>query len=1781
MKHLSKKVLIIIVVIAIIATATVVFFACQPKPAATPPPKNGHTVSMAPPEDGTSPEDYDGLENLAYMAGRLSARTYFHSENTGLVDTIAKQNVVGTKDYYNGILITQSVSTSAFASVAQQKFYGDGKVVVRGPRYDKGKWNGIHTEWSNDKPVSVLDEAQYLEAYGLWADEFSDYVLNAETVSDVSDLARDENGNFVQTFTLDPAGSTYYYKRQMRTMGNLGDYPSFSSVQITFTFDDTWSVLRADIEEEYKVSVSVLNVSCKATSSIVYTYEESAVDVSAYESYFKNYADAPVTGGGETPLTVVDYLQQGFAGYLAEPSTFDLKIAVNGDTVAGRVTLDLANGLEIRASLGDLLLNVESDSLYVQYKELTGKLALSDLISLAGGGFAGVDPDKLMEQLASGSISKDGENVTIECALDLAGLHLPLTFRFLETESGVSFVDVSAALQFDPIDIGASFAPAKGADAVAKIDASKAVDLKPYVDSIFEIVNSKSFTLALGYDNADLGLSVSGELYIDALRPALRGEIFIAYAGLDIPVRFTFIDETVYLQVFEIKLKTSQEYLVEALETALRAADVTLPDLGALDLKAAISAVITADYDSIIQKLRLTDEKLSLVVDLDAFIADMNLGELSANFMPAENAFGLSVYGVTAKMQGVAAREVGAPADAESFMELSLFENFVQPVLELANAKDIAFRFAVETTVENIALTGEIVGEIKFENALEIYLQITLNGKTVEVLYRNNNVYLGFAGQKVKLAESELTALAEKLSGLFRNTEGEKDLLAFFSAEGLDLQALLESIRLTGVEENGAAILNLFVDLGILNENLSDIGAKITTDGHKLFVSAIQPVDLFGISLGKLEASVCAAENEYAYDFANSVDLKPYLDSIYKLAEEQSFEITAAYANTDLGLSVNGMIYANVKNAAVSGELTVSYAGLTIPVNFTYINKNIYLQVYNVKIQTTAEYAAYAIESALKYFNVSLPSVGGVDVTEILGAVITADYTKFIKQFTISDESLSLTVDMDALIADMNLGKLSANFMPAENAFGLSVYGVTAKMQGVTAREAGAPADADDYVSLELFEKFIEPVQNLVKSDDIAIVLEFGAKIHDVEMTVALSVEIKRIGQDMQAYLKAEIFVDGFADEVIELTYRDDYVTLVYEGKMMRVPESQLQQIAQKLGGLFAAKGETADQGLQAAILLFSEDGIDLQAFLESLCLSGRTEEGKTILGLFADLGLLDERLSETRIEISTDGQKLSAGLVGGTVVFGLPVNMLEVSLWPAADEFPYDFSGAEECGNVFEFALNAYVALFDTKYLNVSAQYDSELLQANVSGLFEFVPASDTGTELSINFDLRAEIHTFALNDAAEKIDAGSHYLNMTAVGETAYISYSLNGCNADTALYVSIPVEQLYKIGNMLLPIMGLDANAPYYDLIDHLLSAGETQFTTGIFSAIQFADLLKLLDGIPQAQGVSADGVAALSENLSLFAVGANENGDISFTLSGLSVGNGETLSLSITAQRAGEIAVDTSKTYIDISSVSLLFEDLLNAYQYTDTGYELKGSLGLSLLGIDLDLTVNIELKVGVETDGTPYLNVNLKTNGYNNILVLAIFGTQVVTNGDTETDITFKDGSIYMTRVQSTSWQKKNWISYAFLPITPEYQYRKMSLEEFAGDAMDQIFFAINLSDGAKSYISKQINSSDGGSGTTKDAGEMVRGYSFADDVHTLKLDVGAIAGDSALGELKLNITRARLEGKDYYDLVKLDGTMILVSVITMKFDLTHQSCGNAVDFTVLDENISRVNANVA
>ena len=260
------------------------------------------SVGAQPPRDGSTPEDYDPLENIGYVIGRLAEREYYHSENTNRAEATSlgfirvEQNVQGSKDYKDGILITSTVSTSSssFApSKAIQKYYGDRSVIVRtAASADPADWDGLHTVWSTGAPAEILDEETYGARYGLWATEFSDFVINEETVLSASELTREGN-DYSISFDLSVSGdndATYYYKKQMVTMGELSAEPQFSSVRLTVRFSSDWSVLSASTEEIYTSQKGIISANVVGSSETVFSYDEADVDVSAYESYFRQYA---------------------------------------------------------------------------------------------------------------------------------------------------------------------------------------------------------------------------------------------------------------------------------------------------------------------------------------------------------------------------------------------------------------------------------------------------------------------------------------------------------------------------------------------------------------------------------------------------------------------------------------------------------------------------------------------------------------------------------------------------------------------------------------------------------------------------------------------------------------------------------------------------------------------------------------------------------------------------------------------------------------------------------------------------------------------------------------------------------------------------------------------------------------------------------------------------------------------------------------------------------------------------------------------------------------------------------------------------------------------------------------------------------------------------------------------------------------------------------------------------------------------------------------------------
>ena len=260
-------------------------------------PADSKNILLVPPTDGSTPADYSALDNVGYIIGRLSMRDYYHtfsdgkvSARVGFID--ANQDVLSTKDYKDGVLITSqwSVSHSMFVkSKAIQKFFGDGTAVVREAASadpDDWDWENGTTQWKDGEPSEILDTQQYEAKYGLWATEISDYVINEDTFLSATDPVY-EDGVYTMTISLDPETSTYYYKNNMRTMGNLSTDPTFDSVSLTLRYTDDWTILSYQIEEIYDTVMGV-TAKCTGNTLVTFSYDEADVDISAFDVYFKN-----------------------------------------------------------------------------------------------------------------------------------------------------------------------------------------------------------------------------------------------------------------------------------------------------------------------------------------------------------------------------------------------------------------------------------------------------------------------------------------------------------------------------------------------------------------------------------------------------------------------------------------------------------------------------------------------------------------------------------------------------------------------------------------------------------------------------------------------------------------------------------------------------------------------------------------------------------------------------------------------------------------------------------------------------------------------------------------------------------------------------------------------------------------------------------------------------------------------------------------------------------------------------------------------------------------------------------------------------------------------------------------------------------------------------------------------------------------------------------------------------------------------------------------------------
>ncbi|MDE5896546.1 MAG: hypothetical protein K2H43_01885, partial [Clostridia bacterium] len=285
------------------------------------------TVSYPVPTDGSTPDQYTGIENIGFMNSRLMAQKEYYAELHSLVNTIIPQTVDSYKQYSNGVLVQSEIAKSSLINEAQQFCFIGDDVLWRMGAGSVSSWNGIDTPWKTGTPAGHMKLEDFKKQIGLPGTDFSVYVLREETILSAEQVVNNGDGTYTQTFYLDPASdkAPMYYENQMIFKGGLASPPDFEYITVTYTFDATWQVLVCEVEEKYTVTKKgiPLPASCVATSRTEYEYGTDKSTHSAYDEYFKNYVDAPTIDaptGGE--LTAVECLGAAFSGVLTEPTTF-------------------------------------------------------------------------------------------------------------------------------------------------------------------------------------------------------------------------------------------------------------------------------------------------------------------------------------------------------------------------------------------------------------------------------------------------------------------------------------------------------------------------------------------------------------------------------------------------------------------------------------------------------------------------------------------------------------------------------------------------------------------------------------------------------------------------------------------------------------------------------------------------------------------------------------------------------------------------------------------------------------------------------------------------------------------------------------------------------------------------------------------------------------------------------------------------------------------------------------------------------------------------------------------------------------------------------------------------------------------------------------------------------------------------------------------------------------------------------------------------------------------
>lgn len=871
------------------------------------------TVSAPVPEDGSTPDMHTALENIAYMNAAFKAQESWYSEMHGTTDaSIMKQSVSTFKQYSDGVLIVADITSSAMVKAARQFCYTGDEVMWRlGSTYDASSFEEmLSCEWKSGEPYAHMYLKDFIAENGLPATEFSVYIINEETLLSADEVVKNQDGTYSQTYYLDPAGdkAPAHYANQMVFSGGLTALPEFTSIRITYTFDDEWQVLESVVEESYKATMGI-SVNCSSAFTTQYEYGTERAKSSAYEDYFKQYAGGEVSGPEDSVPTAVGCLGEAFGSVLTGPVVFDLSLTLNGTPLEGAVYLDIGDmtpdTIALRADFGILQLWLEEGEAYLQYGGIRGKLALEELMGalpLSEGG-EGLDLDALLAGLGEGEFSYDETSASLSAQLSLGSLSLPVQFSFLLDENGhASLGNVSTQIEGKGLALSLELAYGKEAPA-ALPEAEKAAfpDLLPHLRTIASLLTSDAVRAEIAYEGSIAGEAVSlrGVLNVPLAGGAVGGELALTLHGAEKQLSFAYSDGAIFLEVDGLRLKADAEEAISFLGQYLEFPVLETEGLS-FDLDTLLESALSGELSSLVS-VSGKEEALIVAVKgnelLELLGMDLGTFELGEVVLTSENgvvraeALGVSIALSEGELVSV---------DADAYTDILPYAKTLADIFSTGY-----FRADVDIDIEGVNLFGTVYfGIDPVVVRAKLYLSTGGLGKLVTVEYAGDDLFAIIDGVTLRLDAEELISLFT--SSLPLGSEEEKEAVDYLhNFLSLDFSKVVPSLS----EEDG--VLSLIVNG---NEIMRALGIKYLTGNIELAVdgeslSASCEALHFDITLYKGNPVYINSEQD-------CIDVQPVLQKLLKMIEEKAFSFDGS-----LSLEAGGVqLPVNIQRGTLSWE---------------------------------------------------------------------------------------------------------------------------------------------------------------------------------------------------------------------------------------------------------------------------------------------------------------------------------------------------------------------------------------------------------------------------------------------------------------------------------------------------------------------------------------------------------------------------------------------------------------------------------------------------------------------------------------------------------------------------------------------------------------------------------------------------------------------------------------------------------------------------------------------